>query len=698
MAPRWTQSSPGRLFGGQSPSRSLLQRHVYSSSPFSASAGSRSYEDTLPHLKIGSHTRVLFQGFTVINMYILTGKQANRYLNSASRTSELGTNEVQATANVKESLAWGTKIVGGVKPGVEGEHLGLPIFPSVRVAQEKAKPDASAVYVPGNQTAKAIEEALEAEIPLIVAVAEHVPIHDMLKIHSMLKTQSKSRLVGPNCPGIISAVGKCRIGFQPLPCFAPGNVGIVAKSGTLGYETVASTTRAGLGQSLCIGMGGDVLAGTDFVDALKVFEHDDDTHGIIIVGEIGGEAEMEAAEWIKGYRRRISEAKFRPIMALIGGIEAPPGRVMGHADAGAWTAEGEPDARTKIQALQSAGVVMVDHPEKFGEGMKVLLAGAGRRPKPIIRPSKPARSPQRRMLYIKSSDAFGLLKEQDISVVESKGPANFTLAIAIDRKTCGPCITVSNSTDGNTHKFPFNYHARNFDIASVKDTLGFTKYPSMATESLEKLLHGLMNIFVTKEAFLLEVKAGIAPDTNNIQIIDARFGFDDAAYRSSGRQGDIHVLRNKADEVPAEVEAEKDGIVYITLPGEGRIGTLVNGAGLAMNTVDALTLHGGSCANFLDTGGKATAETVKSSFRVILSDPRVKGIFVNIFGGLTKCDMIAEGIMMAFRDLGMKVPVVVRLRGTNEELGQKMIAESGLPLHAFDSFEQAAKKVISLSK
>ncbi|KDB20246.1 hypothetical protein H109_07783 [Trichophyton interdigitale MR816] len=702
MAPRWTQSASGRLFGGQSPSRSLLQRHVYSSSPFSASTGSQSYQDTLPHLKIGSHTRVLFQGFT--------GKQVLGLLRLELVTQELI--EAQATANVKESLAWGTKIVGGVKPGIEGEHLGLPIFPSVRVAQEKSKPDASAVYVPGSQTAKAIEEALEAEIPLIVAVAEHVPIHDMLRIHSMLKTQSKSRLVGPNCPGIISAIGKCRIGFQPLPCFAPGNIGIVAKSGTLGYETVASTTRAGLGQSLCIGMGGDVLAGTDFVDALKVFEHDDDTHGIIIVGEIGGEAEMEAAEWIKRYRRRTSEAK--PIMALIGGIEAPHGRVMGHA--GAWTATGEPDARTKIQALQSAGVVMVDHPEKFGEGMKVLLAGAGRRSKstpsgPCVqrasyhtltrRPqislrSRPARSPQKRALYVKSSDAFRLLEEQHISVVESKGSANFTLAIAIDRKTCGPCITVSNSTDGNTRKFPFNYNARNFDIASVKDTLGFTKHhPS---ETLEKLLHGMMNVFVTKEAFLLEVKAGIAPDTNDIHIIDARFGFDDAAHRSSGRQSDIHALRNKADEVPAEVEAEKDGIVYITLPGEGRIGTLVNGAGLAMNTVDALTLHGGSCANFLDTGGKATAETVKSSFRVILSDPRVKSIFVNIFGGLTKCDMIAEGIMMAFRDLGMKVPVVVRLRGTNEQLGQKMIAESGLPLHAFDSFEQAAKKAISLSR
>ncbi|EDN03881.1 hypothetical protein HCAG_01746 [Histoplasma mississippiense (nom. inval.)] len=153
-----------------------------------------------------------------------------------------------------------------------------------------------------------------------------------------------------------------------------------------------------------------------------------------------------------------------------------------------------------------------------------------------------------------------------------------------------------------------------------------------------------------------------------------------------------------AQEVPEEVEAEKEGIVYVKLPGEGSIGTLVNGAGLAMNTVDALTLHGGHCANFLDTGGKATSETVKSSFRIVLSDPRVKTIFVNIFGGLTLCDMIANGIIMAFRDLDMKVPVVVRLRGTNEELGQKMIADSRLPLHAFDSFEEAASKVISLSR
>lgn len=220
----------------------------------------------------------------------------------------------------------------------------------------------------------------------------------------MLQTQSKTRLVGANCPGIISAIGKCRIGFQPLPCFAPGNVGIVAKSGTLSYETVASTTRAGLGQSLCISMGGDVLAGTNFVDALKIFEHDEDTQGIILVGEIGGVAEMDAAEWITEYRRRTANPKYvrpfetvwavkkrltlaRPIMALVGGLEAPPGRIMGHA--GAWAAPGEPDAQTKYRALERAGAVMVNHPEKFGEGMKTLL---GNRATHQARASVPAQS------------------------------------------------------------------------------------------------------------------------------------------------------------------------------------------------------------------------------------------------------------------------------------------------------------------
>ncbi|KAJ6121546.1 hypothetical protein N7512_004011 [Penicillium capsulatum] len=647
---------------------------------FATSPRSASYADTLPNLKIGADTKVLFQGFT--------GRQA--------------------TANVKESLEWGTRIVGGVKPGVEGEHLELPVFPSVKVAQEKAKPDASAIYVPGNQTTKAIEEAIEAEIPLVVAVAEHVPIHDILRIHSMLQTQSKTRLVGANCPGIISAIGKCRIGFQPLSCFAPGNVGVVAKSGTLSYETVASITRAGLGQSLCISMGGDVLAGTNFVDALQIFEHDDDTQGIILVGEIGGTAEMDAAEWIRDYRQRTSNPK--PIMALVGGLEAPPGRIMGHA--GAWAAPGEPDAHTKYRALERAGAVMVNHPEKFGVGMRTLLGDK------VVRPSSSftagvnsqrrgfhtmrratlasgSNSHQKRNLYIKPSQAFDILKEKSIACQEAPSASDFAVSISVDRTALSPCIIASPTAESDpseSQRFPFSYAQRTLEegplITEVASHLGL---PASAHGKLASLAQALWEIFQEKEAFVLETRVGALPD-GKLEVRGARFGFDDAAFRSSGRQEDIHRLRNTAEEVPEEVEAEKDGIVYVKLQGEGSIGTLVNGAGLAMNTVDALTIHGGKCANFLDTGGKATSETVKSSFRVICSDSRVNAIFVNIFGGLTRCDMIAEGIIMAFRDLDMKVPVVVRLRGTNEELGQKMIAESGLPLHAFDGFEDAAKK------
>ncbi|KAJ5227953.1 hypothetical protein N7489_008661 [Penicillium chrysogenum] len=661
--------------------RASLTRH------FTTTPRTASYADTLPNLKIGAHTRVLFQGFT--------GRQA--------------------TANAKESLEWGTKIVGGVKPGVEGEHLGLPVFPSVKAAQDRAKPDASAIYVPGNQTAKAIEEAIEAEIPLVVAVAEHVPIHDILRIHSMLQTQSKTRLVGANCPGIISAIGKCRIGFQPLPCFAPGEVGIVAKSGTLSYETVASTTRAGLGQSLCISMGGDVLAGTNFVDALNLFENDPDTRGIILVGEVGGTAEMDAAEWIKDYRRRTVDPK--PIMALVGGLEAPPGRIMGHA--GAWAAPGEPDARTKYQALERAGAVMVNHPEKFGEGMKTLFANQYSRPGTkqmsgtssqkrgfhTMRRVAPASRPtagQKRSLYIKQFQAFDILKQKSIPVNESasSSDSSVSVSITVDRTALSPCIIASSTSESNpaqSLKFPFPYTQTEFGssiIAAVASHLG---HPASAHEQLTGLVQALWEIYKEKEAFTLETQLAISAD-GTLEVHGARFGFDDAAYRSSGRQEDIHKLRDTAEEVAEEVEAEKDGIVYVKLEGEGSIGTLVNGAGLAMNTVDALTIHGGHCANFLDTGGKATSETVKASFRVICSDTRVKAVFVNIFGGLTRCDMIAEGIILAFRDLNMKVPVVVRLRGTNEELGQKMIAESGLPLHAFDGFEEAAKKVIALAQ
>jgi succinyl-CoA synthetase alpha subunit len=196
----------------------------------------------------------------------------------------------------------------------------------------------------------------------------------------MLQSQSKSRLVGANAPGIISAIGRCRIGFQPLPTFSPGHIGIIAKSGTLSYETVGSLTRAGLGQSLCIGMGGDVIAGTNFVDALKVFEQDEDTEAIILVGELGGTNEEEAADWIKDYRKRVKNPK--PIAAVIGGFQASSGKVMGHA--GAWTGLGEGTAESKHKALESVGVTMVDHPAKFGGVLKEILSQSGRNVRKIV--------------------------------------------------------------------------------------------------------------------------------------------------------------------------------------------------------------------------------------------------------------------------------------------------------------------------
>lgn len=643
--------------------------------PFSTSTKRLAYEDTIDNLKIGKHTRVIYQGFT--------GRQA--------------------TANAKESIDYGTNVVGGVKPGVTAEHLGLPVLPSVQAAMDQLKPDASAIYVPGDGTVTAMEEAIAAEVPLIIAVAEHIPIHDLLRIQQMLKTQSKTRLVGANCPGIISTHGRCRLGFQPLPFFQPGNVGIVAKSGTLSYETVASTTRAGLGQTYAISMGGDVLPGTTFIDAFKVFEHDEKTEGIIMAGEVGGRAEEDAAEWIREYRKHTADPK--PFMALIGGIHAPRGRVMGHA--GAWAGPGEATAADKIRILEAAGVTVVDHPEKFGEGMKRLLAerktgrkqasGPGAkqrrgyhtmRQRPRVRPTLPVRQ-QHRTLYIKENQAFDMLKEKGILVDETaSNEKDHLLAISIDRSAKSPCIIASPSTNPSamyplSKRFPFAYGSNDATSASmisaVSSHMGLS---SESQASLSTLIRTLVSIFMANEAFVLETKISSSPSSTLI-VHAAHFGFDDAAFKSSGRQSTIHALRDTASEVPEEVAAEKDGMIYVKLAGKGTLGTIVNGAGLAMNTVDALIARGGAPANFMDTGGKATSETIKAGFKIVASDPRVKAIFVNIFGGLTLGDMIANGILMAFKDLDLKVPVVVRLRGTNEKLGQDLIQNSGLKLDAF---------------
>jgi len=459
-------------------------------------------------------------------------------------------------------------------------------------------------------------------------------------------------------------------------------------------------------------MGGDVLAGTNFVDALKVFEHDDDTEGIVLIGEIGGTAELEAAEWIKEYKKRSPSPKYallslvcglclfnllRPISACIGGIHVAPGRVMGHA--GAFVLPTEPDALTKIKCLEDAGVTIVNHPAKFGDAMKILLGKSGRassgaittansqrrgmhtmrRVRPSVRDIATSfNGIQRRRLYIGEDLAFDLLRGCGVNAGEYSGKGRKRLlAVAVDRTTLSPCIIASPATSDEPHtefkKFTFDYR-NGFDNTRIPEVAEHLQLGNSTRESLPKLINGLIDLYMNKEAFLLECT--FVERLGELKVVGASFGFDDAAFRSTNRQGDIYALRRIENEDPQELEAEKDGIVYIKLAGEGNIGTLVNGAGLAMNTVDALADAGGNAANFLDTGGKATSETVKKSFQVILQDERVKVIFVNIFGGLTLGDMIANGILLAFKELEMRLPVVVRIRGTNEAEGQKIVSTS----------------------
>ncbi|KAF2473867.1 succinyl-CoA ligase-like protein subunit alpha [Lindgomyces ingoldianus] len=693
---------------------------------FSSSARCNGYDDTIQNLKIGKHTRVIFQGFT--------GKQA--------------------TANAKESIEWGTQIVGGVKPNGSGEHLGLPVLPSVRAAMEQLKPDATGIYVAAHQAPAAIEEAIEAEVPLIVAVAEHIPLHDIMRIHSMLSTQSKSRLVGANAPGIISAIGHCRIGFQPLPTFLPGHIGIVAKSGTLSYETVGSLTRAGLGQSLCIGMGGDVIAGTNFVDALRVFEHDNDTEAIIIIGELGGTSEEEAADWIADYRKRVRDPK--PIAAVVGGFQAAPGRVMGHA--GAWTGLGEGTAESKYKALENAGVTMVDHPAKFGGVMKEILAISGRdgfkiqsatqaqqrrsyhtsrlptRPRPP--PATVQSSRQQRLLHLTADQSSSLLKSYKIPISPKPFPApesTHFLGITVARSARSPCIIAAPTTNPEqlhyrVQRFPFDFRngPSQDTIQSALSYLQLDAAPLKAKTQVVELMQNLWKLYREKEAIIAAVSLSLSNNQDELIVYNPYLYFDDAAFKSNKRQSELHNLRDTSTVPPTELEAEKSGIVFIplvspspfststqtppTISAEAPtnlIGTLVNGAGLAMNTNDVLhlrlsspqnpSLPSTSSANFLDTGGKATSQTISTSFKLILSDPRVSVVFVNIFGGLTLCDMIAEGIILAFKEVGVEKPVVVRLRGTNEEMGREVLEKASLPIRAFDDFEEAVKEVGRLS-
>ena len=367
---------------------------------------------------------------------------------------------------------------------------------------------------------------------------------------------------------------------------------------------------------------------------------------------------------------------------------------MGHA--GAFMLPGEPDALTKIKHLQDAGVTIVNHPAKFGDAMKTLLSNFERvssgsatsnagqrrgmhtllRGRPSVRPP-PSMAQQKRNLYMHEDDAMDMLRARGINASEYSGKGDKRLlAVAIDRANLCPCIIASPGGDQKdsykgARKFPFDYE-KGLDASQAEAIAEHLKLSEAYKPSLLKLMNSLVDLYMGKEAFLLEIM--VVERLGDLKVVGARFGFDDAAFRSTQRQQDIHALRRFEDEDPSEFEAEKDGIVYVKLAGDGNIGTLVNGAGLAMNTVDALADAGGKAANFLDTGGKATAETVKKSFQMILQDERVKVIFVNIFGGLTLGDMIANGILLAFKELEMALPVVVRIRGTNEEEGQRIVS------------------------